>query len=323
MKIVVLETMPFDAEGDMDWTALRALGKVTLYPRTLPEQAEERLADADIAFSNKVPVGAREMDAAPRLRLINVIATGYDVVDVAEARRRGVTVCNVPAYSTASTAQTTVALLLELCHHVGRHSEEVRAGAWQREGIWSFWRETPVEMDGKTLAIVGLGAVGGRVARIAEAIGMRVVAAQVPGREGGASAAGPSPYPRLPLDDALAAADVVSLHCPLTPQTRGMMNVGRLALMKPTAFLVNSSRGLLVDEAAVAEALRSGRLAGYAADVLSTEPPASDNPLLSAPRCILTPHYAWTSRESRRRLLAISVENVRAFLAGAPQNVVS
>jgi glycerate dehydrogenase len=318
-KIVVLETNPFDADGDLDWSPLRALGELTLHPRTRPEETAERIAGAEVVYTNKVRIGAAEMDGASRLQLISVLATGYDVVDVAAARERGITVCNVPGYSTPSTAQTTVALLLELCHHVGNHANTVRAGGWTAAGIWSFWEQTPVELEGKTLALVGLGAVGMRVARIAEALGMTVHAVAIPGRVYEPD----TPYPRLPLEEALATADVVSLHCPLTPETRGLINAERLAKMKPTAFLINTARGLLIDEAALADALNSGRIAGYAADVLSVEPPPPDNPLLSAPNCLITPHYAWTSHASRSRLMAESVENVRAFLTGTPRNVVN
>jgi glycerate dehydrogenase len=319
VKIAVLETLPLDADGDMDWEPLRALGDVTLHGRTAPEETAVRVAGADVVISNKVRLGPAEMDAAgPNLRLVSVLATGYDVVDVTAARERGVTVCNVPGYSTPSTAQTAVALLLELACRVGDHAARVRVGDWTRSGTWTFWDPAPVELDGKTLVLVGLGQVGGRVARVAEALGMRVIAANLPGRTGGSG-----PYPRLPLDAALRVADAISLHIPLTSETRGLLNAGRVALLKPSAFVVNTARGPVVDEAAVADALHAGRLAGYAADVLSTEPPLADNPLLSAPRCLITPHYAWASRESRSRLLAESVENVRAFLAGSPRNVVS
>jgi glycerate dehydrogenase len=321
MRIVVLETQPFDADGDLDWGPLRGLGDLTLYPRTRPDEAAARVAGADAVYTNKVRLGPAEFDAAgPSLRFVGVLATGYDVVDVAAARARGVTVCNVPGYSTPSTAQTAVALLLELCSRVGEHAAAVREGEWAHRGVWSFWHRAPVELDGKTLCVIGMGQVGRRVAAVASALGMDVITAALPGRE---EASGSSPYPRVPLDAALARADAVSLHVPLTPATRGLMDAERLALLKPGALLVNTGRGPLVDEAAVAAALRSNRLGGYAADVLSTEPPADDNPLLSAPNCLVTPHYAWASRESRSRLMAESVENLRAFLAGRPRNVVS
>jgi glycerate dehydrogenase len=319
MKIVVLDSLPLDADHDLDWSPLRSLGNLTLYERTAPEEINARIADADAIYTNKVRLSGEHFVTAPSLRLVSVLATGYDIIDLAAAKAAGVTVCNVPGYSTPSTAQTAIALLLELCQHIGHHAGEVREGQWQARGIWSFWDRTPIELDGKTLAIIGMGKVGGRVAQISEALGMSVIAASLPGREEKSNA---YPYPRLPLSEALRMSDVVSLHCPLTPETRGLLNAERLALLKPSALVVNTARGPVVDEAAVAEALHTHRLAGYAADVLSTEPPAPDNPLLSAPRAYITPHLAWASRESRSRLLAISVENLRAFAAGSPQNVV-
>lgn len=319
MNIVVLDAHPLDADGDLDWTPLRALGTLTLHARTAPAEVSARLGDADVVYTNKVRVGGAEFDAAPRLRLVSVLATGYDVIDTAAARAHNVTVCNVPGYSSPSTAQTTIALLLELCHHVGAHAQAVQGGAWRKANVWSFWNEAPVELAGKTLVIVGLGAVGRRVARIAKALDMNVVAAALPGRSNDNA----SLPPRRLLDEALEMADVVSLHCPLTPQTRGLLNAERIARLKPAALVINTARGPLVEEGALAEALQAGRLAGYAADVLSVEPPEADNPLLSAPRCLITPHFAWASRASRQRLLEASVANLRAFLAGAPQNVVS
>lgn len=316
MKIVVLDAQPLDA-GDIDWAPLRALGDLTLYPGTSPQEVAARIADAEVVYTNKVRLSDQSFAAAPRLRLVSVLATGYDVIDLDAAQRRGVTVCNVPGYATPATAQTTIALLLELTHQVGAHAAAVRAGAWTRSGRWSFWNQPLIELADKTLAIVGLGAIGSRVAETAKALGMRIVAAQLPGRAGRAGI-----YPRLPLDEAFAAADVVSLHCPLTPETRGMVNADRLARMKPTVLLLNTARGPLVDEAAVAAALHAGRLAGYATDVLSREPPDAGNPLLSAPNCLVTPHFGWASRESRQRLLAASVENLHAFLAGTPRNVI-
>jgi len=323
MKITVLDARPMDA-GDLDWTPLRALGDLTLHERTAPDDVNERIADADIVYTNKVRLSADAFAAAPRLKLVSVLATGYDVIDLDVAREHGVTVCNVPGYAASSVAQTTIALLLELTNRVGAHAEAVRAGAWSEAGIWSFWRSPLVELAGKTLVVVGLGAIGGRVAGIARTLGMEVVAARLPGRgASGRSGRSAGPFPRLPLDEALARADAISLHCPLTPETRQLINAERLARIKPTAFLVNTARGALVDEAALATALHGNRLAGYAADVLSVEPPPPDNPLLSAPNCLVTPHFAWASREARQRLLDASVENLRAFLAGRPQNVVS
>ena len=316
--IVVLDALPLNP-GDLDWGPLAALGNLRMYEHTSPGEVAERIAGAGVVYTNKVRLDRAAFAAASDLRLVSVIATGYDVVDVDAAREHGVTVCNVPGYSTPSTAQTAIALLLELAYRVGAHADAVRAGEWTRRNTWSFRDHPLVELADKTLVIVGLGAIGGRVAQIGAALGMRVVAAQFPGRPSGGS----SPYPRLPLDDAFAIADVVSLHCPLTPATRGLVSASRLARMKPGAFLVNTSRGPLVDEAALAEALHAGRLGGYAADVLAVEPPPAEHPLLRAPNCLITPHLAWASRESRQRLLDASVENLRAFLAGTPQNVVS
>jgi glycerate dehydrogenase len=317
-RIVVLDSHPTDV-GDMDWSPLQKMGDLTLYENSSPAEVNARIGEADIVLTNKVKLPASSFKAAKTLRLVSVLATGYDVIDLEAARQRGVTVCNVPAYSTASTAQTTIALLLELTHHAGAHDAAVKSGDWTRSSAFSFWNFPLTELDGKTLVVVGLGLIGQRVAAICEAMGMTVLAAQLPGR----NTTGDSPYPRLPLDEALPRADVVSLHCPATPQTRGLVNTDFLAKMKPSAFLLNTSRGVVVDEAAIARALHNGQLAGFAADVLSTEPPPADNPLLSAPNTVLTPHIAWASTEARRRLLHISVANVRAFLEGKPQNVVS
>jgi glycerate dehydrogenase len=316
MQIVVLDAKPLDV-GDMDWAPLRALGEVTLHLNSTPDEVAARIENAAALFTNKVKVGASEMDAAPGLKFIGVLATGFDVVDVQVARERGITVCNVPGYGTSFVAQTTIALLLELCHRVGAHDAAIRDGQWQKEGAFSFWNGPLIDLDGKTLVIIGLGAIGRRVARIAQSLGMNVIAAQLPGR--GKS---DNEFTRLPLEDALKQADVVSLHCPLSEQTRGIINAQTLQFMKPTALLVNTARGLLVNDEDLAFALREGQIAGYAADVLSQEPPPDSHPLLHAPNCILTPHYSWASPQSRQRLLNIAVENLRLFLEGAPKNVV-
>lgn len=313
MKIVVLDALP--ATDGLDTAALAACGELVVFDATPAEETAAHVTGAQIVVTNKVRLGAPEMDAAPELKLIAVLATGYDIIDTAAAVSRGIAVCNVRGYSTPSTAQTTIALLLEMTHQAGRHAAAVRAGEWTRRGVWSWWEKAPVELEGKTLAILGMGAIGSRVARIAEALGMRVQAVQLPGR--------PPRPDRLPLDRVLPEADVVSLHCPLTPQTHRLVDASFLARLKPGARLINIARGPLIDEQAVADALRSGRLAGYAADVLAAEPPPADHPLQRAPNCLLTPHYAWASRAARERLLAETVENIRAFLAGAPRNVVA
>lgn len=317
MQIVVLDAKPLDA-GDMDWAPLRTLGEVTLHDNSTPDEVQTRIQNAEAIFTNKVKVGASEMDAAPRLKFIGVLATGYDVVNVQAARERGITVCNVPGYGTTFVAQATIALLLELCHRAGKHDAAIRSGAWQESGAFSFWNGPLIDLDGKTLVIIGLGAIGRRVAHIAESLGMNVIAAQLPGRE-----KSDIEFKRLPLEAALAQADVVSLHCPISEQTRGIINAQTLRLMKPSALLINTARGLLVNDEDLAFALREGQIAGYAADVLSQEPPPDNHPLLHAPNCILTPHYSWASPQSRQRLLNIAVENLRLFLEGKPQNVVS
>lgn len=318
MKITVLDAKPLDA-GDIDWTPLRELGTLTLHDNTSPEEVAGRVGDADILFSNKVKLPRAVFEAAPNLKMIGVLATGYDIVDLEAAREHNVVVCNVPSYSAAFTAQTAVALLLELTHRTGAHSDAVHGGQWANQGYFSFWNYPLFELEGKTLVVIGLGSIGRRVAKIAKAFGMNVVAAQLPGRDAGEDAE----FPYLSLDEAIARADVISLHCPATPQTRGLVNEAFLSRLKPGALLINASRGALVNEAELALALRERRIAGYAADVLSQEPPTADNPLLNAPNCILTPHIGWASPDCRQTILRVSVENLKAFLDGAPQNVVS
>lgn len=317
MKITVLDSKPLDV-GDMDWAPLRALGEVTLHHNSAPDEVKSRIGNAKAVFSNKVFIGVEEIDAAPHLKFIGVLATGYNNIDIKAARQRNIIVCNVPGYGTNFVAQTTIALLLELCHRVGAHDAAIRSGQWQKEGAFSFWNGPLVDLDGKILTIIGLGAIGRRVAHIALALGMKVIVAQLPGREKQEDG-----FSRLPLEEALNQADVVSLHCPLTEQTREIINAQNLHLMKPTALLVNTARGLLVNDEDLTLALREERIAGYAADVLSQEPPPGNHPLLHAPHCILTPHYSWASPQSRQKLLNMAVENLCLFLAGKPQNVVS
>lgn len=317
MKIVVLDSRPLD-DGDIDWSPVRAHGELVLHEGTSAERVAERIAGADVVVTNKVPVRGDAIMSSDSLKLICVLATGYDVVDSAVAKERGVAVCNVPGYSASFTAQTTIALVLELCHHVGIHADAVRAGEWSSSPTFSFWKTPLVDLAGKNWVIVGLGAIGGRVAAIATALGANVISATLPGRSAAAGA-----YPREPIDDALAAADIVSLHCPLSPETRGLFDTRRLSLMKPTALLVNVARGPLVVDSDVANALSAGTLAGYAADVLSKEPPEPSNPLLGAPRAIITPHIAWASPECRRKLVDVTAANIAAFVDGAPINRVA
>lgn len=307
---MVLDASP--ALTGLDLSELERLGELSVHTRTTPEELPGRLADAQVVVLNKIRLSVEAFAAAPVLKLVTVLATGHDVVDGAAARAAGVTLCNVAGYSTASTAQHAVALLLELSNQVGRHAASVAAGAWQARGIWS-WAETPlVELAGKTLVVVGYGAIGSRIGQVAEALGMRVLPVTKTQRAGTYS-----------LEQALPQADVVLLQCPLTPATHGLVNAAFLAALRPGAVLINCARGPVVDEAAVAAALHSGHLAGFAADVLSTEPPAPDNPLLSAPNTLITPHNAWATGASRERLLAETCANIRAFRDGVARNVVS
>jgi len=313
--IVVLDGYTLNP-GDLDWSALAALGSLTVHDRTPPALVSERACGAQILLTNKTPLTRAVIESLPDLKYIGVLATGYNVVDTMAAKERGIPVTNVPGYGTAAVAQHVFALLLELTQRTGLHSDSVRAGDWSRSADWCYWRTPLVELAGLTLGIVGWGAIGQAVARIARAFGMNVIAAtRTPRTEDGVAFTS--------VDELFRQADVVSLHCPLTPETQGIVNAGRLAGMKPTAFLINTGRGPLIVEAELAAALRAGCIAGAALDVLSTEPPAAENPLLTAPRCLITPHLAWAARASRQRLMDAVVENVRAFLAGVPENVVN
>jgi glycerate dehydrogenase len=321
MNIVVLDGYTLNP-GDLDWTSLQALGPCEIYPRTMPEQIIERARDAEIVLTNKVVLGEAELQALPKLRYVGVLATGTNVVDLEAAARRQIVVTNVPAYSTMSVAQMVFSLVLELVQQVGHHNRRVHDGAWSASADFCF-RDTPlVELDGLTLGIVGFGNIGQAVARIGESFGMKVLVHVRRShrfkelQQGG----GPSD---VELDNLFAQSDVISLHCPLTEQTHHLVDARRLALMKPGAILINTARGPLLDEAAVAKALQDGHLGGLGVDVLSSEPPSADNPLLTAPNCVITPHIAWATLAARQRLLATVVANVAAFQAGTPLNVVN
>jgi glycerate dehydrogenase len=316
-RLVVLDSHTLDP-GDNPWTELQALGELVCYERSFDEEVLERAQGADVVLTNKTPLSATTLAALPGLRGVCVLATGVNVVDVAAASALGIPVCNVPAYSTASTAQHTIALLLELTNHVGRHDRAVHEGAWAGSRDFSFSLAALTELDGLRLGIVGFGAIGRRVAEVARALGMRVQASGDSRR-----AADPDWLERVPLDDLFASSDVVSLHCPLDAATRGLVNAARLARMRPNALLVNAGRGQLVNEADLADALARGVIAGAALDVLSEEPPRADNPLLSAPRCVITPHNAWSTLAARRRAMSVAAANVRGILLGTLQNVVN
>lgn len=318
MKIVVLDGYCLNP-GDLGWDALRNLGELEVFDRTSPGQVVERAAGAEIAFTNKTPFTAATLEQLSTLRYIGVLATGYNIVDVKAAHAKGVVVSNIPTYGTASVAQFVFALLLELCHNVKLHADAVRAGEWTRNPDWSFWKSPLMELANKTMGVIGFGRIGRQTARIADAFGMRVIAHDT-------IQTNPPDYPGFrwaTRDELLRESDVVSLHSPLFPDTQGMINAATLSLMKPTAFLINTSRGPLVVDQDLADALNAGTLAGAALDVLSVEPPPAANPLLSARNCLVTPHIAWATREARSRLMDIAVENLKAFLAGHPENVVS
>ncbi len=320
MKLVILDGYT-ENPGDLSWAGLEALGEVTVYDRTSYAESPliaERIGDADIAVINKTPISRATIDACPKLKLIAVLATGYNVVDYQYAKEKGIPVCNVPTYGTASVSQFSIALLLELCHHIGHHSETVHAGKWASNVDWCYWDYPLIELEGKTIGIIGFGRIGQAEGRIAKAMGMHVLAYDVFQSDSGRAI---GTY--TDLDTLLSSSDVVSLHCNLTPENTGLINKERIALMKDGALLINNARGQLIVEQDVADALNSGKLGGAGLDVVYTEPIRSDNPLLSAKNCIITPHISWAPLESRQRIMDITVSNVKAFLAGKPLNVVN
>lgn len=315
-KLVILDGHATNP-GDLSWDAFHALADCRVHDRTPPGEIVARAHDAELVLTNKTPLSADTLARLPKLRYIGVLATGTNVVDVPAARARGICVTNVPGYGTRSVAQHTLALILEATNHVGLHAASVRDGAWSRSPDWCYWQKPLVELDGLTLGIVGYGSIGKKVAALARAFGMKIVATSR-----SAAARTEDGVAFLPLDRLLAESDIVSLHCPLTDDTRNLINAATLARMKTSALLINTSRGPLIAEADLADALRHNRIAGAALDVLSFEPPPPDNPLINAPRCLITPHQAWATRAARQRLLETAAANVQAFLAGHPQNTV-
>lgn len=318
MRIVVLDGYTLNP-GDNPWDALEQLGDLTVHDRTPLAQVVERAAGAEIVLTNKTVLDAAALAQLPALRLIAVLATGYNVVDIGAARAHGIVVSNVPEYGSDDVAQHTLALILELCHRVGDHARAARAGEWSKAPDFCFWLSPPRSLDGQTLGIVGYGRIGRRVAALGRALGMRIVASSRLQRSGG----GEPPDAFRTIPDLFAEADVISLHCPLTDDNARFVDARLLARVKPHALLINTARGGLIDEPALAAALNEGRLGGAGLDVLSQEPPPAGHPLLAARNCVVTPHLAWASLAARRRLMAASVANVRAFLAGKPVNVVS
>ena len=320
MKIVVLDGYT-ENPGDLSWAGLEALGEVTVYDRTAYQESPliaERISDAEIVVMNKTPISKETIDKCPNIQMIAVLATGYNVVDYNYAREKGIPVCNVPTYGTASVSQFSIALLLEICHHIGHHSASVHAGNWASNADWCYWDYPLIELEGKTIGIIGFGRIGQAEGRVAKALGMHVLACDLYPNDKGREIA-----EYVDLDTLFARSDVITLHCNLTPENTGMINKDTIAKMKDGAILINNARGQLIVEQDVADALNSGKLAAAGLDVVYTEPIRADNPLLTAKNCIITPHISWAPIESRQRIMDTTVENVRAFLNGAPQNVVN
>ena len=318
MKIHVLDRSVIDT-GDLCWDAFSQCGEVKLFDNTTPEEFAQNAAGADSLIVVGLDITKSMLDSCPDLKFINLLSTGYDFVDVDAAKAKGIPVSNVSTYGTDSVAQMTVALLLELCNRVGLHDAAVRAGEWERSGKFSFWLTPLKELSGKTMGVVGVGRIGRTTARIAKAFGMRVLAFDEYAPPAGAD----SPYEMVGFEQLLEQSDVVALHCPLTPETRGLMNKTSIEKMKPGAILINAARGALVEEQALSDALVSGHLAGAGLDVVTAEPIPSDSILLKAPNLILTPHIAWATKEARSRMLDLALQNQLAFQSGTPINVVN
>lgn len=320
MKIVVLDGFT-ENPGDLSWDALAALGELTVYDRTAYQESPliaERIGDAEIAVINKTPISKATLEKCPRLRLIAVLATGYNVVDCAAAKEKGVAVVNVPTYGTMSVSQYSIALLLEICHHIGHHSQSVFAGEWAKNSDWCYWDYPLIELDGKTMGVIGFGRIGQAEARVAKALGMNVLAYDI-----SPNASGREIAEYVDLETLYTRADVVTLHCNLTAENTGMICRESIGKMKDGVIIINNARGQLINEQDLADALNSGKVAAAALDVVSTEPIRADNPLLKAKNCIITPHISWAPAESRRRIMDTTVSNIQAFLSGNPVNVVN
>lgn len=318
MKIVVLDGYT-ENPGDLSWESLGALGALTVYDRTPGHMAAERIGDAEAVYTNKTPITGETIEKCSNLKFIGVLATGYNVIDIEAARSAGIVVSNIPSYGTDAVAQYAIALLLELCHHIGEHSDCVKNGEWSRSRDWCFWNHPLVELAGKTFGVIGFGRIGQRTAKIAEALGMKIVAYDehpVKELEG-------ENCKYVSLDELLSLSDVISLHCPLFPSTEGIINQDTIAKMKEGVKIINTSRGPLIVEQDLRQALDSGKVSGAAVDVVSEEPIREDNPLLGAENSIITPHIAWAPKESRQRLMDIAVSNLKAFMEGKAINVVN
>ena len=320
MKIVVIDGY-VENPGDLSWEGFEKLGEFTVYDRCPLDDEDEairRIGDADALIANKTPITKKIIDACPNLKYIGVMATGYNVVDYRTARERGIPVTNIPSYGTAAVGQFAIALLLEICHHIGHHDRAVKEGRWEKSADWCFWDYPLIELAGKTLGIIGFGRIGQTSGRIARALGMEVLANDEAQTEAGAKIAA-----YVSRDEIYARSDVISLHCPLFPATEGMINRESIARMKDGVIIINNSRGQLIVEQDLADALNSGKVYAAGVDVVSSEPIKGDNPLLKAKNCIITPHISWAPKESRGRLMEIAVNNLRAFIDGEPVNVVN
>ena len=320
MKIVVLDGYT-ENPGDLTWTKLEELGELEVYDRTpLNDESEiiNRIGNAEIAVSNKTPITRKVIESCPNLKLITVLATGYNVIDCVAAKERNIAVCNVPTYGTQAVAQYTIALLLEICHHIGEHNRSVHSGDWQKSPDFCYWNYPLIELAGKTIGIIGLGKIGCATAKIAKALGMKVLGYARKQTEEGLSVA-----EYVDLDTLLRSSDIISLHCPAAESTIGMINAESIAKMKKGIIIINTSRGQLIVEEDLKEALLSGYVQAAAVDVVSSEPIKENNPLLAAPNCIITPHIAWASKECRERILATTIENIKAYISGSPINVVN
>ncbi|MDD7530394.1 MAG: D-2-hydroxyacid dehydrogenase [Prevotellaceae bacterium] len=317
MKIVVLDGYGLNP-GDLSWDEMGQLGELVVYDRTTPEEVIGRAADADVILTNKVALKSKEMDALPKLKYIGVLATGYNIIDTDYAKNKGIIVTNIPAYSTDSVAQMTFAHILNITNRIEHYADQTRKGQWSRSKDFCYWDTPLVELAGKTIGIVGLGAIGLKVARVALEFGMDVFAFTSKN-----AADLPEGIRKTTLEGLLAISDVLTLHCPLNNETRKMINAESLSKMKKGAILINTGRGPLVDEQAVADALESGQLGAYGTDVMSAEPPAIDNPILKAPNAYVTPHVAWATFEARTRLMGIAVNNVKTFIEGNPVHIVN
>jgi glycerate dehydrogenase len=316
MKIVILDGYT-ENPGDLSWDGFRKLGELAVYDRTLPEQIIERIGGAEAVITNKTPISDKTLDACHNIKYIGVLATGYNVVDCEKAAAKGIIVTNIPIYGTDAVGQFAIALLLEICHHIGHHAGAVQAGRWEKSADWCFWDYPLIELAEKTMGIIGFGRIGQTTGRIAKALNMKVIAYDEYPNDAGKAVAD-----YTGLDELYAKSDVIALHCPLFPATQGIINKNSIAKMKDGVIIINNSRGALIVEQDLADALNSGKVQAAGLDVVSTEPIQGDNPLLKAKNCLITPHISWAPKESRRRLMDTAVANLRAFISGNPVNVV-